>query len=522
MLAALGGFGVFVTAVLLYTRFPFTGGLGRDESIYAYEAQRFSRGQAPYASIFDPKTPGSGVLGGIAAFAAHLFHANDLHAIRLMFLLLSVLTAVAVYLCILQVSGSVLGAFAGGMAFTFFTKFAHDAIIGPDAKTPAVLFLVLCMLFLARRQWFTGALFAGLAFACWQPLFPMALISIVAGVLGADPGMRSRLRALVRTLIGAALPMVIFAVYFLVVGAFKVFVSATLLYPLSGNVRAKESFRTHLTHPFKVLAHYPMTEAIFWVGTITMLAVVVLEFVRKRRAALTSPVVLIVFGTFVLNMLYAFYDFQSDPDTLPLLAYPAIGLGLGIGVVMGYLRVTNVRRIVTGVVVAVAVVLASVSWSNYVDTFGHDNKLVSQLRGACGIDRVVGHGTLESLGNPVVFVLTHRKSPTNYIYLSSGVDHWKIKHTKGGFKGWVNEIVRRHPPAINVDGWKTAWTKVMVRALREHGYKERYIGPFKMFMTRPEIAHAKKVDVKLGTKFARIATNTSGRPLPAKVPCGNG
>ncbi len=185
-LAVLGGLGVFISAVALYTRFPFTGGLGRDESIYAYEAQQFSRGHAPYASIFDPKTPGSGILGGIAAFVAHQFHANDLHAIRLMFLLLSILTAVAVYLCTLQLFGSVLGAFAAGMTFTFFTKFAHDAIIGPDAKTPAVLFLVLCMLFLSRRNWFTGAVFAGLAFACWQPIFPMALIAVVAATAAAD------------------------------------------------------------------------------------------------------------------------------------------------------------------------------------------------------------------------------------------------------------------------------------------------------------------------------------------------
>ena len=76
LLAVLGGFGVFLTSVLLYTRFPFTGGLGRDESIYAYEAQRFSRGQAPYASIFDPKTPGAGILGGIAASSRTSSHAT--------------------------------------------------------------------------------------------------------------------------------------------------------------------------------------------------------------------------------------------------------------------------------------------------------------------------------------------------------------------------------------------------------------------------------------------------------------
>lgn len=522
LLAVLGGFGVFLTAVLLYTRFPFTGGLGRDESIYVYEAQRFSRGQAPYASIFDPKTPGSGILGGIAAYIAHQFRTNDLHAVRLMFLLLSILTVIAVYLCTLQLFKSVTGAFAAGMAFTFFAKFAHDAIIGPDAKTPAVLFLVLCMLFLARRQWFTGAVFAGLAFACWQPIFPMGLIAVVAATVAADPGLSSRLRALVRTLIGAALPMVILAIYFLFAGAFKVFISATLLYPLSGNVRAKEGLLTHLTHPFVVLAHFPMTAALFWIGVVAMFAVVVHEFVRKGRAALTSPFVLVVFGTFALNMLYAFYDFQSDPDTLPLLAYPAIGIGAGIAVASGYVKAPSVRRAVTGAVVVVAIVLAGVSWVNYTNSWGHDRKLVTQMRGACGIDRVVGHGTLESLGNPVVFVLTHRKSPTNFIYLASGVDGWKIRHTKHGFRGWVAQIVKRHPAAINVDGWKTGWTDPTIRALQQYGYKQRYIGPYKMFMTSAEIAHAKTVNVKLTTHFARVAKAVDGSKLPARVPCGNG
>ena len=521
-LAVLGGLGVFIGAVALYTRFPFTGGLGRDESIYAYEAQQFSRGHAPYASIFDPKTPGSGILGGIAAFVAHQFHANDLHAIRLMFLLLSILTAVAVYLCTLQLFGSVLGAFAAGMTFTFFAKFAHDAIIGPDAKTPAVLFLVLCMLFLSRRNWFTGAVFAGLAFACWQPIFPMALIAVVAATAAADAGMSNRLRALVRTLVGAALPMVLLAIYFLVVGAFKTFISATLLYPLFGSARAKESFLTHLTHPIHVIAHFPMTAILFWVGSVALIGLVVLEFARTKRAALTSPLVLIVLGTFVLNVLYALYDFQSDPDTLPLLAYPAIGIGGAVAAGVAFLKSPAPRRVATAVVVALAIVLAGVSWVNYTDRWGNDRKLVGQNRDACALDRVVGHGKLESLGNPVVLVLTHRRSPTNYIYLASGVDRWKIKHTKNGFKGWVAEIVRRRPPAINVDGWKTGWTKPMIRALKQHGYKLRYLGPWKMLMTPAEIAHAKQVNVKLTPKFTPVATTADGATLPAKVPCGNG
>jgi hypothetical protein len=521
-LAALGGLGVFIGAIALYTRFPFTGGLGRDESIYAYEAQQFSRGHAPYASIFDPKTPGSGILGGVAAFVAHLFHANDLHAIRLMFLVLSVLTAVAVYLLTLQVFKSVPGAFAAGIAFTCFTKFAHDAIIGPDAKTPGVLFLVLCMLFLARKQWFVGAIFAGLAFNCWQPLFWFALIAIIAAVIDAGSG--NRLRQGVRTLVGAAIPSVILTIYFVIAGATKPYISATLLYPLLGTKRAKESLSTHLLRPFRVINHFQLTELIWWTGIVALLALVVVEFLKNRRAALTSPLFLIVAVTFACNMLYAFYDFQSDPDTLPLLPYGAIGVGGLVALIFSGLTQPVLRRVATAVVVVRAAVISAVAWVSYVDKWGNDHKLLIQLRAACGLNRVAGPGMdqLVSLGNPEVFVLTKRRSATNYIYLSSGVDKWKIKHTKGGLKAWEHEIIAKDPAVINVDGWQTAYTKVVTRFLQSNNYKERFIGGYRVFVTPAGIARAKKANVQLATKRSTYARATDGKRLPAKVPCGNG
>jgi hypothetical protein len=232
--------------------------------------------------------------------------------------------------------------------------------------------------------------------------------------------------------------------------------------------------------------------------------------------------VLVVFGSFALNMLYAFYDFQQDPDTLPLLAYPALGIGGAVAAGYALLKEPRVRRVAVGAVVAITIVLAGVSWVNYTAGWGNDRTLIAQTRDACALDRVVGHGTLESLGNPVVFVLTHRKSPTNYIYLASGVDGWKVKHTKNGFRGWVHEIVKRRPPAIDVGGWKTAWTKPMVAALRAHGYRMRFLGPLRLLMLPAEIAHAKQVNIKLLPRHTPVATTIDGTKLPAKVPCGNG
>ena len=228
-------------------------------------------------------------------------------------------------------------------------------------------------------------------------------------------------------------------------------------------------------------------------------------------------------------MLYAFYDFQSDPDTLPLLPYGAIGVG-GAGRRVDLLR-------------ADATVCGAVSrprsWSwdrrgdalrscgtSYVDKWGNDHKLLVQLRGGVRARsrRRPGMDQLVSLGNPEVFVLTKRRSPTNYIYLSSGVDKWKIKHTKGGLKAWVHEIIAEHPAVINVDGWQTAWTKAMTRFLREQRVQASATsGATGSSSRRPAIARAKKAERRSWPrKRQHYARATDGKRLPAKVPCGNG
>ena len=66
--------------------------------------------------------------------------------------------------------------------------------------------------------------------------------------------------------IGLAFPVVVVAIYFAVAGAFSDFVQATVLYPLTGTAHPPETLRQHFTRIPKVLAVYPLTAVIFWVG----------------------------------------------------------------------------------------------------------------------------------------------------------------------------------------------------------------------------------------------------------------
>src|ERR687886_260067 len=70
-----------IAAVALFAQFGVYGQLDRDEAIYAYGGQQLAHGVAPYASIFDPKTPGATFLAGVAAAVARAYGGDSLWAI---------------------------------------------------------------------------------------------------------------------------------------------------------------------------------------------------------------------------------------------------------------------------------------------------------------------------------------------------------------------------------------------------------------------------------------------------------
>lgn len=476
---AVASFGV---AALLFTRFNIYGWLTRDETIYIYGGQQMTRGVAPYASIMDPKGPIATIFCGLGVGVARLLGRSDVLVVRAEFLLLSVLTAVALYLLVVQLFKSVTAGVVAAVVFSSFEGYAHNAMQGPDAKTPGVLFLTLAMWFGVRRQWFWAACTASLAFFVWQPLFPFPIVMIIAAAVYS---VGSRWRSLGIAVAGAATPAVVLLIYFAAEGALRDFINGTFLFPLTGVTRPPETLGHRIRVIFRVVrVSYHFSGRLFWAGVILLLLTALIRVVAARaawRTALLDPYVLIVLVTFVAEAAYACYDFQGFPDLFPLLPYPAIGFGAAVAMVLERLRQPQARYAVTAAVLACAAALtvASVGWF----TPGGD-ALRSEEASACAVQKTLVPGTpLYVMGDPIPLVLLHRRNPDQYAYLGSGLDQWKIDHTKGGFAGWTRQIVDSRASVILVDVWQSPMRLTMQRWLSSHGYHHGYIGPWQVYLT---------------------------------------
>jgi hypothetical protein len=485
-----GGSASVAVALALYTRFSIHGWLTRDETIYVYGGQRMAHGVAPYASILDPKGPITTMLCGLGAGIARLFGRSDIMVIRVEFLLIALLAVAALYLLVLELWHSVVAAVAAATVFSSFEGYARAALVGPDAKMPGILFLLVAMWLAARRQWFWAAFSASLAFLTWQPFFPYPLVVLIAALVW--PAGR-RLRTLAVAVAGAVIPLLVLVVYFAAAGALGKFFESAFLFPLRGVRREHETVR-HRIHRIVVTVHhfYGFSGRLLWIGIVLLLLAALLSVVVARtewRAALVSPLVLLVVVTFVFEAGYAASDFQSYPDVYPLLPYGAIGFGAAVALAVERLGRPQLRQAATAAVLATAVALTLASGIWFADSTANNSGLQNERASACAVKQALLPGTsLYSMGNPMPLVLLHRRNPDRYVYLGSGLDAWKVKHTKGGFAGWTAQVAASHPSVVVVDTWRGPYKGPMERWLRSQGYVQGYIGLWEVYVSRA--AHA--------------------------------
>src|SRR4051812_6489425 len=262
-LALAGAVASATAAVLLFLRWGINGRLSRDEAIYTYGGQQLAHGVAPYASIFDIKSPVATMTGGVAAGIAHLFDRNDVYFIRLAFFLLSVLTVIAVYMLAVHLWRSVAAGVVAAVVFASFTGFAEDALSGPDAKTPGIAAVVFSMWFACRRRWWWSGVLAGVGFLVWQPLFPYAVITVLVAFFTSERA--DRWWAAARAAGGAVTPVAVVAVYFVIAGAFGKFVEAVFIYPLAGAQRTPVTLGERVTHVAGVVyGSYGVSGVLLW------------------------------------------------------------------------------------------------------------------------------------------------------------------------------------------------------------------------------------------------------------------
>jgi 4-amino-4-deoxy-L-arabinose transferase-like glycosyltransferase len=516
-----GGFASVAVAVALYTRYSIYSKLTRDEGIYTYGGQQMAHGVAPYASIVDAKTPGASMVAGLGAAVARVIGRNDVLVIRLVFFACAVLTVLAVYVLAARLWSSVLGGLAAAVVFASFQGFAQDALTGPDAKTPGVLFAVVSMWLAVRRQWFWAAFAGSLAFLFWQPLVIYAVIPVVGAVVLSSG---QRWRALALSVAGAAAPLLATVIYFAAEGALGKFYESAFLFPAEGLQRAPET----LGHRLQVITgvvrnSYHFSGALFWIGLVLLVAAAVVAVVGGRsdwRAALRDPLILVVVVTLVVEAAYALYDFQGYPDVYPFLPYAAMGFGAAVALAARWLKNPPARRGAAVAVLATAIALTVVSWSWFTNSPANNDALRRQRAAACAIKRIVLPGTsLYSMGDPNPFVLTGERSPDRYIYLGAGVDTWKVNHTKGGFDGWTAQIQAHHPSVVVVGIWRGDYRKPMDDWLTASGYQHGFLGWYGLYVSPQARRLMPSEGVRL-TKAATLWPHTAAGTRLTRTNCG--
>lgn len=520
------GLGVVLVAILLFTRYSIYGFLDRDEAIYAYGGQQLTHGVPPYASIFDPKGPGATLLSGLGAAIAHLIGRNDVLTIRLVFFVCAVLTVLAVYLLALQLWESLAAAVIAALVFTSFAGWARDALVGPDAKMPGVLCAVVAMWLAARRQWFWSAVAGSLAVIVWQPLALYPVVTLVAAVVNTPA---QRWRALGITVAGFVLPMLAISIYFASAGAFGKLIESAVVFPLTGYRGGGKPLPAQLGHIELVTYHYyGLVGTVLIHGGLAALSYIAVRYVvnagARRREALRNPVVLVVLVTLIGQLVFMIGDFHNYPRVYPMLPYAAIGVGGAVALTARALRReernSGLLRAATAVLVVVAAALVGQSWVTFTDSAANNDRLRVEQALACALSRMLvpGH-PLWSLGSPTPLVFMHRRNPDRFIYLDSGVDAWKVKHTSGGFAGWTAQIAEADPSVLVVTAWKGTYRPMMKRWLHAAGYHPRFLGIWRVFVSPGGLDRASAAGILLTTTQTHRPLTTAGSNFTNRM-CG--
>lgn len=425
------------------------------------------------------------MLAGVSVGVGRAVGADDLDAIRVGFFVLACLTVMAVYLAGALLFGTPGAGILAAATFVTFKGFAIDALGGPNAKTPAVLFGMLATVLLVRRQFFWGAFVASLALLVWQPFAIYVLVAVAGAWLDAERG--DRLRSAVAAVAGATIPVAATALYFLASGALGDLVEVAVLLPLTGIERGETPFVQHLRHLIAAVhGNYGPSAWVLWAGLACMIGLIGVRAWENRlaiRSLARDPMITIVLPPLVFIGLFSLVEFQGYPDAYPFLPYAALGLAGALAGGLAILEGRGWRFLARSAPIAVSVVVVVGTAAWYSGPRPEASGLARQRTDAAAAERVLGSGTVFSLGDPTPLVLMRRASPSPGIFLSSGVDQWIVEHTPGGFDGWRREIRSARPGMILIGGWGGRYTVPMRRWL-EQRYTLISIGELRAFVPR--------------------------------------
>ena len=499
---------VLLLAAAVYYGHSFEGALSRDNAIYLYSGQRMAEGIPPYVSIFDHKGPLAPMLVGVGVVIAKYFGATDITAVRAVFFLIGCLAVVATYGLGNSLFKSQRAGLFTALTFLGFFGFARYAVSSPEAKTPMVLFEVLCLLFASQRRWFLAGLFGSLAGLVWQP---MAAFSLVALILAATQKETPRLAASLRAAAGAGLPVVATGTYFYFQGALDELVNGSILFNARYLDREQLLSTAEFVAPVKAIFQgYDTILIPIVVGA--MLAAVVIGLVtlgsihllrRAYRGPSGRPMRKGAFAPIFLSLpfpvLWSLVDFQGYPDFYVFIPYVAVGFGGFLGFAVGRMGANGAllpggtRLLTVGLCAALTAVavlgsLVVVDPARGVSSLDTEerppgpNDLDYQRQAASKVQERFGEDAkVVSIGAPQLLVLLHKTNPNPYAFIIRGIDDQIAVETPGGFEGWIEDL-EAYDPDVIAFGRTSGTHSPMLLDWLESRYDREKIGPWTLYV----------------------------------------
>ncbi len=476
-----------LAALVVYVLQGFDGLLSRDLGVYSYGGQQVADGVPPFVAILNRAGPLAHLVPGAGAWVGQLVGVDDILAMRVTLMLVSVATIMVVYLLGRDLFGSRAAGLASAVALLSCQGFLRYATFGPREKTTMVCLLALALLAMVHQRWGTAGAMIALSTLTWQPVaFPAIAGVAVAALLGARGegggwrGRHARLDALLRIAVGGIIPTAITVLAYALIGRLQVFLDAFFLinlrYTKQGGIA---------NNPTKIWS--VMTSAYgwtLWVLILGILAALVIGLHAALRRTRTTPrgASLVGVGVVVLGcVLWSFKAFNGWPDAFFVLPAAAVGIG---GVVAALAPRVPVRAL-SAVVAAWALVATGLTAAQAVENKTQD---LDQQR--ADVDLVMSmlpkDARIISVEAPQALVLSHQTNASRLQLFGNGLKDYVDDTWPGGLEGYGRWIGRQSPTVIALGGYARAgrpdWLKPVL--LRDYQKVGSTPGPFKWFINK--------------------------------------
>ncbi|WP_374455361.1 hypothetical protein [Nocardioides sp.] len=434
---------VAVVSLVVYALHGFHGALTRDLGIYAYAGQQVADGVPPYLGVLNRAGPLAHVLPGVGVLIARVGGLDEVVTMRVCFMLLATAAVCVSYLLGRDLFRSRAVGLVTAGALLSFHGFVQYASNGPREKTPMTLFILLALWAVVHRRWLAAGVFTSLATLCLQTaLFATLPAVVVAALLLAHHG---RLRALLRVVIGGALPVAVLVTWFAAVGSLRAAFDG--FYWINRTYTVPDPVTDDLDRVWLDLQEaYGVTVWLLLAGCVALALVALAAVSRRARRAEPGLVVLPALLVGLLaSLAWIRKEYDAWPDLFPVLPFAAVGLGAAFAVaahaVAPRLRATvGAALAVTGVALALTYSLTT-----------RDDTLDQQREATEAVLAQLPEGaTITSLEAPQPLVLTGRTNPTRHQMFRSGLQDHLEDTWPGGRAGFERDLLDDGPDLVAV------------------------------------------------------------------------